>query len=287
MGRYTPAMADAGRLASPRGLARGNHLCWVYERHSQFRRRAIAFLTEGFVAGHRLEFIGGQDHTVLRRELGRVAGLDVLLERGVLVVRGLDDQYGAAGVVDPRAAVAAYASATAEALRAGYTGLRVVADATALVRTPAQRDAFARYEHLVDRYMVDHPFFALCAYDARAIGRQPAAEIACLHPRVNNGVTTFQWYATEGADVGLSGQIDITNVEVFDVTLARTMPLLAGPRLVVDAGGLEFIDHRGMLALEQHAEENGTQVTLRTNAAIVHRFADLLALRAVRPEWSR
>jgi len=42
--------------------------------------------------------------------------------------------------VDPDAQVRTYAAATGAALAAGFTGLRVVAEATPLVRTPEQLD---------------------------------------------------------------------------------------------------------------------------------------------------
>jgi hypothetical protein len=74
-----------------------------------------------------------------------------------------------------------YLQATEQALSAGYRGLRVAADATDLARTRAQRDAFVRYEHLIDQGMADVPFSAMYAYDRRVLG-EAASELACAHP---------------------------------------------------------------------------------------------------------
>ena len=56
-------------------------------------------------------------------------------------------------VVDPERSLAARVEEIERALAAGFTGLRVVADATAVVGRPEQVDAFARYEYLLDQAM--------------------------------------------------------------------------------------------------------------------------------------
>jgi hypothetical protein len=279
-------MPPAAATSSSAVVGRAEHVCVVYDDAATFRDRAHEFLTDGSAAGARLEYLGRGSAEELRSSLRTLPGFGALLDSGQLTVRALEDLYGDDEVVDPEVAVAAYAEATEDALAQGYTRLRVAADATALVRTPAQREAFGRYEHLIDRYMLDHPFDAMCGYDRRLLGEQPATEIACLHPRVNRGASSFQWCAAEGYDVRLSGEVDIAAHEVFDLTLARTMPLLHGPR-AVEAQGLAFIDHRGMLALDRHARAAGAELTLLTDAPLVHRLAGLLQLSAVQPRWSR
>jgi hypothetical protein len=55
------------------------------------------------------------------------------------------------------------------------------------VRNPDQLDTMARYEHLVDRYMTNQPFSALCGYNRAELGEETIAQLACLHPLGNNG----------------------------------------------------------------------------------------------------
>jgi anti-anti-sigma regulatory factor len=264
---------------------RVDHLCWVYDDAVGFRDRASAFLTEGIVAGERLEYLGAGSLDDVHRRVRQDPGLAMLLEGGHLALRSLPAIYGENHCVEGVEAVAAYAAATEEALAGGYAGLRVVAEATELVRTPAQRDAFARYEHLIDRYMVDHPFAAMCGYDSRELGPTAAAEIACLHPAVSRNATSFRWFSTAPNEVCLSGEVDVTSQEVFDRTLSRTMDLQSVD-LLVDARALEFISPAGLLALETRAREAGIMVSLQTGSVVVHRLAELLELHAVCPRWS-
>ena len=101
-------------------------------------------------------------------------------------------------MVDPDAQVRAYAAATGAALAADFTGLRVVAEATPLVRTPEQLDAFARYEPMIDGYMVTHPFSAMCAYDRRILDESAIAQLACLHTSTNAPVP----FRLHGCEIG-------------------------------------------------------------------------------------
>lgn len=281
---------DAGPAAAGGGDSsrRSDHMCWVYDDPAAFRQRASAFLAEGLSSGHRLLYTARSGGAHLR-DVDEIAAADARVERSNVTACSVDDLYITDEVVDPSAQVAAYAAATREALEMGYTGLRVVVDATDLVATPAQRHAFACYEHLVDRYMVDHPFSAMCAYDTRTLDADAAAELACLHPSTSSHAPPFQWCAAHEVDVELVGEVDVTAAELFDTTLERTVPLWerSQPVVEVDANGLTFIDHRGLLAMERHAQRNDVELVLRTEIPVVPRLVGLLGLRAVRLEGPR
>jgi anti-anti-sigma regulatory factor len=270
--------------ALPDRSTRDNHVCWVYDDATGFRERGLHFLADGLSRGQRLEYLGSGDPERLQADLVELPGLSQLIGQGDLTVRSIDEVYGVGEAVDPERQVATYAAATEDAVAHGYTGLRVLAEATALVRTPAQREAFARYEHLVDRYMLDHPFAALCAYDTSALGRDAVSEIACLHPKVNAGATSFQWYATDHADSAITGEIDISSWEVFDATAARMIDLARRRSVTIDCRDLTFIDHRGLLILDERARQAEAQITLWTDSGIVGRVIHLLELRSLQSE---
>jgi anti-anti-sigma regulatory factor len=272
---------DTTAAGTTRRSPLGEHRCWVYDDRQAFRDQAVEFLLAGLRAGQRVQYLGSGAATELTGELAAFHDLDDLLRTGRLTVSSLDDLYGVDEVVDPQVPVAGYRVATQAALADGFSGLRVVADATALVRTPAQRQAFARYEHLIDRYMAQHPFAAMCAYDVRVLGQEAAAEIACLHPTANPGASAFRWYSPHAAAMRLVGEIDVGNQGIFDTALARTMPLLAGAAVEVDSSDLSFIDHRGLLALEAQAQRCGSQLTLVGASPVLEQIGDMLGLQAV------
>jgi anti-anti-sigma regulatory factor len=272
-------MIDAGPPPAAAPVGRSNHVCVVHTDGKQLLAAAQAFLQEGRKRNERLVFLGSGSIESLHRQLGALAGLRELLDTDRLTVGALDGHYGADEVPDPQATMAAYDAATRAALAAGYRGLRVVAEATALVRTPEQRAAFARYEHLVDRYMVDHPFTAMCAYDGAELG-DAVTEIACLHPVANAGAAPFHWYAGVAVDVHLTGEVDVVAHDTLAAVAELTLPL-HGEQVVVDATALEFIDHRGLLTLDEHARRSDTTIKLVSDRQLVRRLADHLELRAL------
>ena len=247
------------------------HVCFVFDTPADFVAGARAFLAEGLRAGERVCLVGPP-----------VDGLDLDgVERA-----SVDDLYPPGAVIDPPAQVAAYAARTAEALAAGYTGFRVAADATSLVRDPEQLRAFARYEHLVDRYMTGHPYSALCAYDRAALGHDTVVRLDCLHPDGNTDTAPFRLYACPPArgSAALAGELDLAGHALFPEALERADPPPVDGALVFDAAGLTFVDHHALLALAEHAGRRGLVAVLRDGPPGAARLADLIGFDTVRVE---
>ena len=225
------------------------HVCFGYDDPADFVAGARAFLAEGLRAGERVCLVG--------------PAVDDLDLDGVEHA-SVEDLYPPGTVIDPPAQVAAYAARTAEALAAGYTGFRVAADATPLVRGPEQLRAFARYEHLVDRYMTTQPYSALCAFDrGRSAATPSPGSPACtraapIPPR--SGCTRCP---PAHGSAALSGELDFAGHDLFPEALesAHVQPLDGA--LVFDAGRLTFVDHHAVIALADHARRRRLPAVLR------------------------
>ncbi|MFI5495003.1 MEDS domain-containing protein [Actinoplanes sp. NPDC051859] len=255
---------------SPRQRA-GEHVCVAYDEPAAFDSAAREFLAAGIAAGEQLWYIAP---TPAPR------GWDFAPE----LVR-LGDHYPEGAVIDPAAGVAAYAAATERAIAAGYRGLRIAAEATNLVRTPHQLAAFTRYEHLVDRYMRDAPFSALCGYNRGELGGAAVAELACLHPISD---APFRLFAVPGdVDAGLAGELDWSCRDLFDQALDRADLRPEGKELIIDARQLTFIDHNSLADLDAYARRRGVTAVLRTRRSVPARLTALLRLTALRVEHVR
>lgn len=275
---------SAGLATSVRGLGLNDHICIAYDDPDDFRVRLVEFLTDGVALGQRIQYTGSVSNEELRSDLAELEDLDVLIERGVASIRSIGGSSGPGVRLSAVERAAIYASQTREALAAGFTGLRGVAEATSLIRTFEQRNIFANYEHLIERYMTTFPLSAMCAYRRAELGQDPVAEMACLHPMIYEELAPFRLYAKEGGGLALAGEIDFSCDELFDTTLQRTLPLLAGQEIAIDASELSFIDHRGLLTLERHARRLETTLVLRGLTTTVVRVSELLNLSAVRME---
>jgi anti-anti-sigma regulatory factor len=272
----------AGGIAGRAGGTARRHACWSYGDRAEFAAAAGMFLAEGLAAGLRVWYVAADPEDGVAEQ---VPGFDDARRRGAARVLSVSTAHPA-GVIDPAALVATYARATADALAAGYAGLRVATDVTPLVRSAGQVDAVARYEHLIDAYMVANPFTALCAYDRRQVDRWDLAQLACLHPEANDDSTPFRLHACrpEVGAVALAGEVDLAANELFPLALERVQPAVRDGRVVVDATDLTFIDHRGLLALGAYARDRGAVAVLRTPSSVTGRVIDMLGLSDVRTE---
>ncbi|MFC0542929.1 MEDS domain-containing protein [Kutzneria chonburiensis] len=277
---------SSGIAASARGLGLHDHVCWSYDDGDGFRRRAREFLAEGLALGQRVEYIADDSADRLAADLRKNADLGQALRAGAARVVAARDLYPPDAVIEPAEQVAAYAAATEKALSDGYTGLRVAIDVTGLARKPRQREAFARYEHLIDQYMTTRPFAALCGYHRPELGEHTVAELACLHPTTNSRTAPFRLYASTDGEYSaeLAGELDLMGAELFPLALRRTRPSARRGRVLLDAARVSFVDHRSLIALDDHAREHGTTVVLRTGLSTPARVIAALQLRSVRAE---
>jgi anti-anti-sigma regulatory factor len=256
------------------------HHCWSWDDPAEFQTPARAFLRAGLAGGEQVWFVAGARTAVPAGWLPEATA-----RPGSARFIAVDDAYPAGHVVDPDAQVAAYAAATGDALAAGFTGLRVAADVTSLVRTTAQRQAFARYEFTINRFMLTSPMRAACGYDRTILGETAIAELACLHPRTNAEVPFRLLSAPAGDErVLLDGELDAATETVFAAALRSTD---RSGEFVVEGDGLRFVDHRSLLQLQRHAEQRGSTTVLRTRLTSARRLADLLDLSRVRVEVTR
>lgn len=76
----------------------------------------------------------------------------------------------------------------------------------------------------------------------------------------------FRLFAQPDSTFELAGEVDRFARSSFARTLERILPLCPDGPLVVDARGLEFIDHHGLHTLASAARRRGVTVVLRTRA---------------------
>ncbi|MGM1060703.1 MEDS domain-containing protein [Saccharothrix sp. Mg75] len=274
----------SGLVEHGRGFGAHDHVCWRYGDARDFHDRVREFLSEGLSLGYRVCYIGTGDADGLVEDLDGIDGIGEALRTGAAQVASLDATYPVGAVIEPAAQVRTYAKATDAALAAGFAGLRVAADCTSLVRTPEQLDAFSRYEHRIDRYMVDRPFSAMCAYAADEVDDQAFAQVACMHPNTNTSFPGFRLHGAGDRVAALAGEVDQFDDDLFTLALQRADLRPHGGRLVFDAAGLTFLDHGNLLRLSRHAAALGASLVLRTSWSGVSTLVDLLDLTNVRVE---
>ncbi|TVT17286.1 MEDS domain-containing protein [Amycolatopsis acidiphila] len=277
-------MRISGVTRAADGFGPHDHVCWAYDEGADFRGRAAEFLADGVAQGLRTSLIAPGDPEQLRAGLRRSGVLADALRDGSLTVQSVEGVYGAEDVVDPETQAGVYAAATGAALADGFRGYRIVAEATALVRTPEQLAQFTRYEHRVDRLMAERPFSAMCAYHRPSLGAEAVALLASLHPASSPGTSPFRLHTASDGTLTLSGELDHLTARTFPLALERAEPAGQSGELVIDGTGLEFVDHRNLYALADLAAREELTVVLRTAWPGARRLVELLGIEGVTVE---
>jgi MEDS: MEthanogen/methylotroph, DcmR Sensory domain len=158
-----------GRLRSwPSG-----HTGWVFSGVSTFQAGATTFLAQGAARGERQMFLA--DDPVVGQ------WPNDLVDRGELVIASVTDIYGPDRMVAATFQRETFATALAEALSEGYTGIRVAADNSSLIDTPERLQAWLAWEEVADRFMAENPVTGLCAFDRTRIEAATLSEVVGSH----------------------------------------------------------------------------------------------------------
>jgi anti-anti-sigma regulatory factor len=266
-------MRQSGAVADVRHLGPHDHVCWGFDDFAEFRAAALTFLEAGLGGGQRVWYMGESEDGVRDALTGARPG-------AVWIVPLAAYDPNNPGM-NPTGQIEAYATATTDALAAGFTGLRVAADVTTFVRCPSGIDAFARYEHRVDRLMATRPFSAMCAYNRKALGPDVITQLSVMHPMTNPMTTEtapFRLYASHrpGCAAAIGGELDRSSVDLLELALARAELRPTDGELVLDATELTFIDHRSLNTLADHARSLDATLVLRTDQSIPRRLTKAL-----------
>jgi anti-anti-sigma regulatory factor len=268
-----------GCTHSGSGLGADAHVCWGFNRRQEFVDAALEFLTDGLRAGQRIAYVGSEPVDEQRERLEPLGGVGAMIDEGALLLIDLTGIYKAGEPIDPDSQMAVYAAVTEAALADGYTGLRVAAQASNLVREPETWDAHLRWESVADRFMSVRPLAAMCGYQRDLVPEQLLCDISTLHPATNvsTKAVPFHLFAEDG-DMFLSGDVDYLSVEALDRALERACD--GSQPVVLDLRDLGFIDHNGLEVLAAHTHRLAAAggCSIRNAPAAVERLCGILSL---------
>lgn len=150
------------------------HGAWFYSEMAEFEAGAGRYLAEGVRAHERVLFAAGDPG--LRRWPEDLVG------DGVLVPRSLGELFGPLQGGDLAGQRELFASVVTEALRDGFSGVRLVADNTAMMANDVER--WAEWESVADSLMASNPLAVLCGFDRSRLSLDQVHSMMLLHPRV-------------------------------------------------------------------------------------------------------
>jgi hypothetical protein len=260
------------RIESARALEPHDHVAWYGEGPDDLYAVASTTLAEGARRREKLMFVAEQPDAASLD----VDGLDQLLHSGQLELHTVEHVYGSSGAFSSAQQLKTFEGVLADALTEGYTGIRVVADNTALASgDEAHFELWLQWEQVSDRFQSDFSVTGVCYFDSRELSDERLADLASVHPlRSTNGAEPEFSFIADADAVTVRGTLDVFSADRLQRVLA-TAPY--DRPLVVDLSGAEFVDHRALMALNDAASAR-RPVRLREAPAIIRELQWMLQL---------
>jgi anti-anti-sigma factor len=257
----------------PSEIGRSSHVCWSYASDAEHRDFLAEFFEAGLAANELLMYLAPPDQ--LQATLSELADAGVetgrLLESGQLRLRELDASYLVDGTLRPDVRLAGHALLVGQALRHGYSGLRVCSEIVPLLASEGVCDQWCAYEVRADLLIAKLPSIVVCACDLRRARPKMMSDLHAVHS-LHAGAPTchspFQLHAGSGG-LFLSGEVDAASADRVGRWLAEALPEMPDP--VVDVGDLDFIDAAGMWALLDSAHAHPDGLRLKGTSATFRR----------------
>ena len=230
-------------------------------------------LAAGARRGEKLMFVA-RDPDPAR--LSEIPALDRLLGSGQLELVDIDAVYGDSGDFDEQRQLATFEGVLADALRDGYTGIRVVADNTRLASGDEEGfRRWLRWEQVTDRFQCASGVTGICYFDRAALSEERMADLASVHPvRSANSIEPAFSFVVDGDAVSVTGTLDTWSAD----QLQRILDTTPDDRpLVVDLSQTEFVDHHALFALKGVASES-RPVRIRRARPIIRELVSLLEI---------
>jgi len=252
-----------------------DHVAWCGEGPVAFVQVAVSAFRAAAQRGEKLLLVA--EHADVSR-LHALGDVEALMRQGSLEIAAAADAYGE--VHDSYAQREEFEGRLDRAMTDGYSGLCVVADNSGPVSgTDAAFDSWLTWEATADQLQSTRPITGICYFDRRAVPDDRLVDLASVHPVLSAGVElpVFQLFA-DGDAVRLVGEVDTLCAARLRRLLAKATSASEG-RLALDLSEVDFIDHGGMLALEEIAREHGG-LQARGARGLVRRVWQLLDVPA-------
>jgi signal transduction histidine kinase len=165
-------------------LDHGAHVCMVYDSFAEQIATVAPYLRSGLERGDLCVYAYD---LIPEREVAQAldaAGLDVqaAAERGALRFLDRSQTYLASGAFEPAAMMTALQKMEAEALAAGFSGLRTAGDMTWALESGTACAHVIEYEAILNRQLPGSRTTGMCQYDRRGFDPTVIEQVLRTHP---------------------------------------------------------------------------------------------------------
>lgn len=179
--QYTPP------LLALQHMRPGDHYCGIFKTDAEQRRLAIDFVRLGVERNDKMLYLVNLQTAVQLKSTLAAADIDAdaLIAKGQLVILTAKETYLKDGVFDPVRMIEVLKHETAQAIREGYSALRVTGEMTWALAGDPGSERLIEYEALLNRFYAQTPeCYAICQYDQRRFDPDLLLDVLHTHPKV-------------------------------------------------------------------------------------------------------
>jgi hypothetical protein len=247
-----------------------DHTAWFGDGRAELYAMASEALAEGLRRNEKLMFVAHQPDVSLLQGFGA----ERLIADGQLELVEVEAVYGRGTDFNASEQLATFRRVLDDALADGYSGIRVVADNTPLVK--GDEESFGRWlawEQLTDHFQADSMVTGICLFDRTALSVERLADLGALHPvRKPAGSREHSFTLFVDRDsVLLIGSVGADSSDQLRRLLA-SIDFKQKP--VVDLSAAHLLDNEALLALVEFASSE-RPLTLRGNDHLRRRVESL------------
>jgi anti-anti-sigma regulatory factor len=254
--------------SSASDFCRHDHVAWCGDGPEGIDRLAVSAFASAAERGELMLFVSEDPDLT---HLSALDNVQALTDGGALRVASVEDTYR--HVSDPPAQRALFEQTLDEALVDGHTGICVVADNSQMAAgTDEEFATWLAWEATADRMQAHRPVTGVCYFNRHAVPEDRLADLAVVHP-VLSGLDepSLQLFVDDDV-VRLVGAVDYWCADQLRRVLETSTNRAD---LALDLSELEFVDHQGLLALNQAAHQ-GNRLRVRGAKPIVRHLWSLL-----------
>ena len=166
------------------GLRPGDHVCRIYETEAEQWAAAVPFVTQGLARGERCLYVSDDRTAEQLFQALAASGVDVAHERERGALRPLTkrDSFLKSGEFDPAEMIAFLRREEADALAAGFTGMRLAGEMTWALGPEVGNDRLIEYEARLNQFLTESRAVVLCQYNRQRFDAAVIHDVLRTHP---------------------------------------------------------------------------------------------------------
>ena len=172
---------------SLRDIKLGDHLCLIYETQEEQFEVVIPFIKYGLEKNEKCIYVA--DDNTVEQVMGAMSSVDSELfteaiKKGSLLILTKKDSYLKDGYFDPEKMIALLKQIEQEAIRDGYSGLRVTGEMTWMLAAEPGSDRLMEYEAELNNFIPGSKACGICQYNAKRFSNEILLDVFSTHPFV-------------------------------------------------------------------------------------------------------